>query len=287
MTSLFSSCSLYYQQQLGTEIGRGGFAIVYQGFNVETGDFVAVKRFPLTSIDETSLGSIQAEIELMQRLNHPNIVKYIDTIRSRDYLHIVLEYIENGSLSYVLRKFGSFSESLVAIYVAQILRGLVYLHEQGVLHRDIKGANILTTKDGHVKLADFGVALKVNPSQVVGQGHLERGEDVVGSPYWIAPEIIEMSTPTEKCDIWSVGATIIELLTGKPPYFDMAPMAALFHIVQDDYPALPDGISPALRDFLFLCFQKEPAMRSSASSLLEHPWLHQFTQSAGGMSFNK
>ena len=97
----------------------------------------------------------------------------------------------------------------------------------------------------------------------------------MGSPYWIAPEIIEMSTPTEKCDIWSVGATIVELLTGKPPYFDMAPMAALFHIVQDDYPPLPDGISQALHDFLLLCFQKEPAMRSSALALLEHPWLLQ------------
>ena len=120
-------------QQLGTEIGRGGFAIVYQGFNVETGDFVAVKRFPLTAIDDESLGSIQAEIELMQRLNHPNIVKYIDTIRTADHLHIVLEYIENGSLSYVLRKFGSFSESLVAIYIAQILRGLAYLHAQVII----------------------------------------------------------------------------------------------------------------------------------------------------------
>ena len=104
---------------------------------METGDFVAVKRFPLTAIDDESLGSIQAEIEMMQRLNHPNIVKYIDTIRTTDHLHIVLEYIENGSLSYVLRKFGSFSESLVAIYVAQILRGLAYLHAQvTITHND-------------------------------------------------------------------------------------------------------------------------------------------------------
>lgn len=117
-----------------------------------------------------------------------------------------------------------------------------------------------------VKLADFGVAMKLNEANTDDQ-------IVVGSPYWIAPEVIEMSTPTAACDIWSVGCIVIELLTGKPPYFDLQPMNALFRIVQDDYPPLPEGISQALRDFLFNCFQKEPIMRSSAAKLLEHPWL--------------
>eukprot|EP00981_Chlorochromonas_danica_P007042 scaffold1536_cov179-Ochromonas_danica.AAC.2 len=103
--------------------------------------------------------------------------------------------MENGSLSNVIKKFGFFSESLTAIYITQVLRGLKYLHEQGVLHRDIKGANILTTKDGMVKLADFGVAIKLS------EAHSDE-QDVVGSPYWIAPEIIEMSAPTSACDIW-------------------------------------------------------------------------------------
>ena len=112
-------------------------------------------------------------------------------------------YIENGSLSTVLKKFGSFSEPLVAIYVTQILRGLEYLHEQGALHRDIKGANILTTKDGLVKLADFGVAIKLtDASNMKKRGVQEDSHDVVGSSYWIAPEIIEMATPTAACDIW-------------------------------------------------------------------------------------
>lgn len=115
----------------------------------------------------------------------------------------VSRYIENGSLSTVLKKFGSFSEPLVAIYVTQILRGLEYLHEQGALHRDIKGANILTTKDGLVKLADFGVAIKLTEvSNIKKRGVQEDSHDVVGSPYWIAPEIIEMATPTAACDIW-------------------------------------------------------------------------------------
>lgn len=103
--------------------------------------------------------------------------------------------MENGSLQHVIKKFGAFTESLTAIYITQVLRGLKYLHEQGVLHRDIKGANILTTKDGQVKLADFGVAMKLT------EAHVDE-HDVVGTPYWMAPEIIEMSAPTTACDIW-------------------------------------------------------------------------------------
>lgn len=131
----------------------------------------------------------------MQKLDHVNIVHYIATIKTKNFLYIVLEYMENGSLSNVIKKFGAFSESLSSIYVSQVLSGLNYLHEQGVLHRDIKGANILTTKDGQVKLADFGVAVRLSEGSIDGL-------EVVGSPYWIAPEVIEMSTPTSACDIW-------------------------------------------------------------------------------------
>jgi serine/threonine protein kinase len=108
-------------------------------------------------------------------------------------------------LSAVLKKFGSFSESLVRLYVTQILEGLKYLHEQGALHRDIKGANLLTTKCGLVKLADFGVAIKLSETGKIKKKVSEVSEDysdLVGSPYWIAPEIIEMATPTTACDIW-------------------------------------------------------------------------------------
>jgi serine/threonine protein kinase len=118
--------------------------------------------------------------------------------------------------------------------MSQVLQGLLYLHEQGVIHRDIKGANILTTKDGLVKLADFGVATKSN----VGE------HSVVGTPYWMAPEVIELSGATTASDIWSLGCTAIELLDGKPPYHKLQPMPALFRIVNDDHPPLPEGASP-------------------------------------------
>eukprot|EP00639_Heterosigma_akashiwo_P023535 CAMPEP_0206412720 /NCGR_PEP_ID=MMETSP0294-20121207/34200_1 /ASSEMBLY_ACC=CAM_ASM_000327 /TAXON_ID=39354 /ORGANISM="Heterosigma akashiwo, Strain CCMP2393" /LENGTH=134 /DNA_ID=CAMNT_0053873999 /DNA_START=31 /DNA_END=431 /DNA_ORIENTATION=+ len=107
--------------QMGSEIGRGGFGVVFNALNLETGDFVAVKRVSLENIDQESMGQLQVEIELLKKLNHQNIVKYIDTIKTKDHLHIVLEYMENGSLSSVVRKFGHFSESLTAIYMSQVL----------------------------------------------------------------------------------------------------------------------------------------------------------------------
>ncbi len=119
--------------------------------------------------------------------------------------------------------------------MSQVLHGLLYLHEQGVIHRDIKGANILTTKEGLVKLADFGVATRAT-------GLSE--SSVVGTPYWMAPEVIELSGATTASDIWSLGCTVIELLDGKPPYHKLQPMPALFRIVNDDHPPLPESASP-------------------------------------------
>jgi len=137
----------------------------------------------------------------------------------------------------ICKSYGKFPENLVGVYMGQILLGLLYLHDQGVIHRDIKGANILTTKDGKVKLADFGVST----STLAGA---DKEAQVVGTPYWMAPEIIQLSGATPASDIWSLGCTVIELLEGKPPYHKLAPMPALFAIVNDDHPPLPEGVSP-------------------------------------------
>jgi len=161
--------------------------------------------------------------------------------------------------------------------MTQVLQGLQYLHDQGVIHRDIKGANILTTKDGTVKLADFGVST----STLAGP---DKEAQVVGTPYWMAPEIIQLSGATPASDIWSVGCTVIELLQGKPPYHNLAAMPALFAIVNDDHPPLPEGVSPAARDFLMQCFQKDPNLRVSAKKLLKHSWLQSCRRSDAPVS---
>ena len=252
--------------QLGKELGKGGFGTVYQGLDTATGRFVAVKQVSTKNVPGDELESIHSEINLLKKLKHDNIVRYFDSIEVDGTLNIVLEFVENGSLSDILKRFGTFTESLAVLYISQVLRGLEYLHIQGVIHRDIKGANILTTKNGLVKLADFGVALDSK------DGNNEEG--VVGTPYWMAPEIIEMAGPTSKCDIWSVGCVVIELLTGEPPYYHLAPLAALFHIAQDaNGPKIPGGVSSVLRDFLRKCFHKQPEFRKGADELLDHPWL--------------
>ncbi|ELU38194.1 STE/STE11/CDC15 protein kinase [Rhizoctonia solani AG-1 IA] len=218
----------------------------YGALNWTTGETVAVKQILLSDVPKSELGELMVGCGVTQyrHIEHPNIVKYKGYVKTRDCLYIILE-------------FGKFPENLVAVYIAQVLDGLVYLHEQGVIHRDIKGANILTNKDGTVKLADFGVA--TTPTGAINDAAVV-----------VAPEVIEQSGATTASDIWSVGCVVIELLEGHPPYHFLDPMPALFRIVQDDCPPIPEGASP---DFLYQCFQKDCNLRISAKKLLKHPWM--------------
>lgn len=279
--------------RLGEELGRGAYGRVFRGLDTRTGEHVAIKQLSLDRIPPTALASIMTEVDLLKALNHRNIVKYLGSFRSRSHLYIIMELVENGSLAMVIKhsKFGPFPESLVAVYIQQVLQGLTYLHDQGVVHRDIKGANILTTKEGIVKLADFGVAARLDATAssscysdnetattgdedcpvvassslsrtssggiVDGSGtqHVESSQPA-GTPYWMAPEVIELKSVTSASDIWSVGCLAIELLTGQPPYYDLQPLSALYNIVQDVHPPLPPGASASMKDFLLQCFRK-------------------------------
>ena len=194
-------------------------------------------------------------------------------------------YCENGSLHSICKAYGKFPENLVGVYMTQVLQGLQYLHDQGVIHRDIKGANILTTKDGTVKLADFGVST----STLAGP---DKEAQVVGTPYWMAPEIIQLSGATSASDIWSVGCTVIELLQGKPPYHNLAAMPALFAIVNDDHPPLPEGVSPVCFLPLFricplsLTFFETGRTRLSDAMLPERPQPARFGEEAAAPSLD-
>jgi serine/threonine protein kinase len=293
---------------LGELIGAGATSKVFKAIDTRTGGVCAIKEIILDGTRADEREHITSEIALLSSLEHANIVKYGGVIVRDDAVYVLLEYAENGSLARVIApaRFGAFPESLCVVYIAQVLRGLAYLHSQGVVHRDIKGANILTTKEGVVKLADFGVATKgvkalrgglfgadamaANMDESAsetssgfvedekgGDSALDAGgaaeEAARGTPYWMAPEVIEMRNVTAAADIWSVGCTIIELLTSAPPYFDLAPMPALFRIVRDEHPPLPAGISDSLRDFLLLCFKRDPKDRPSAEDLMNHSWL--------------
>ncbi|KAI8981903.1 kinase-like domain-containing protein, partial [Mycotypha africana] len=212
--------------KLGDIIGKGHF-----------GKTVAIKRISLQKARSTDIQDTLQEASLLSSLMHPNIVKYEGFIKTHEHLNIVLEYVENGSLLHSLKQYGhALPEHLVARYCYDILQGLVYLHEKDVVHCDLKAANILTTKSGDVKLSDFGVSLNLK---------LKKQEDniVPGTPFWMAPEVIELKGASVKSDIWSLGCTLIELCTGKPPYADLLTMTAMFKIVEDESPPLPVGLS--------------------------------------------
>ncbi|KAF9223995.1 hypothetical protein BS17DRAFT_703821 [Gyrodon lividus] len=254
--------------QLGNCIGRGQFGIVYRALNLTTGQMVAVKRIRLEGLKEEEVTQLMNEVDLMKSLSHPSIVKYEGMVRDEDFLNIILEYAESGSLGQTLKAFGRLNERLVASYVVKILEGLHYLHRCQVVHCDLKAANILTTKTGNIKLSDFGVSLNLRA--------MERDmNNVAGTPNWMAPEVIELKGASTKSDIWSLGCTVIELLTGRPPYGEIANSmtAVMFRIVEDEMPPLPDDCSDALLDFLQQCFHKDPQQRPDARKLCEHPWL--------------
>ncbi|KAJ2691275.1 Protein kinase of the Mitotic Exit Network [Coemansia spiralis] len=251
------------EYQLGDIIGKGAAGSVYRGLNLRTGGVVAIKQIRkegFSSNDE--IEAARKEIDVLRDLHHRNIVKYIGYEQTEQELDIILEYCEGGSLQNILRKFSKFPENLVGVYVAQILDGLSYLHSNAILHRDIKPGNILLVKEGVVKLADFGVA------------RIQNGLDtVVGSPYWIAPEVLQLKGATSASDIWSLGCTIVQLVDGKAPYQDLPPMAAMFRIGQDEHPPFPSNISPQLRDFLSRCLVHVPSARASADELRQHEWI--------------
>ncbi|KAK2463521.1 hypothetical protein APHAL10511_004272 [Amanita phalloides] len=257
------------QYQLGNCIGRGQFGSVYRALNLSTGQMVAVKQIRLEGLKEAEVAELMREVNIYRSLSHPGIVRYEGMARDKETLSIVLEYAENGSLGQTLKAFGRLNERLVASYVVKILEGLHYLHGQDVVHCDLKAANILTTKTGNVKLTDFGVSLNL---RAMGRDQ----ENVAGTPHWMAPEIIELKGASSKSDIWSLACTVIELLTGKPPYADISnSMSVMFHIVDDVMPPIPEECSDLAREFLTQCFNKEPTKRPSAEILFEHPWLKQ------------
>ncbi|KAJ2786558.1 Protein kinase of the Mitotic Exit Network [Coemansia interrupta] len=256
--------------QLGNCIGRGQFGSVYRALDLETGQMVAVKQIPLSDQNAEDLDDVMQEVELLKSLSSSRIVRYYGFVKTDTQLNLVMEFVENGSLSATLKSFGVFPEKLVLAYAIKIIEGLIYLHGRDVVHCDLKACNILTTKKGNTKLTDFGVSLNLK---------LRKPDDesvVAGTPYWMAPEIIQLEGACMASDIWSLGCTIIELLTGKPPYSGLMQMQALYRIVEDEHPPIPEGISEELKDFLLQCFRKDPKDRPTASELMAHSWTAQY-----------
>ncbi|KAJ7973364.1 Mitogen-activated protein kinase kinase [Quillaja saponaria] len=260
----------------GELIGCGAFGRVYMGMNLDSGELLAVKQVLIAASSaskekaQVHIKELEEEVKLLKDLSHPNIVRYLGTVREEESLNILLEFVPGGSISSLLGKFGAFPETVIKTYTKQLLLGLEYLHKNGIMHRDIKGANILVDNKGCIKLADFGAS-----KQVVELATISGAKSMKGTPYWMAPEVILQTGHSFSADIWSVGCTVIEMATGKPPWSQQyQEVAALFHIgTTKSHPPIPEHLSVGAKDFLLKCLQKEPNLRPSASELLQHPFV--------------
>ncbi|KAL4556327.1 hypothetical protein LXL04_038975 [Taraxacum kok-saghyz] len=261
----------------GELIGCGAFGQVYMGMNLDSGELLAVKQVSIAAHSaskektQAHIRELEEEVKLLKNLSHSNIVRYLGTVREEETLNILLEFVPGGSISSLLGKFGPFPEAVIRMYTKQLLLGLDYLHKNGIMHRDIKGANILVDNKGCIKLADFGAS-----KQVVELANGSGAKSMKGTPYWMAPEVILQTGHSFSADIWSVGCTVIEMATGKPPWSQQyqQEVTALFYIgTTKSHPPIPDHLSPELQDLLLKCLHKEPEVRPSASDLLQHPFV--------------
>lgn len=247
------------------KLGEGSYGSVYKALHKDSGQVLAIKQVPV----DTDLQEIIKEISIMQQCDSPYIVKYYGSYFKNTDLWIVMEYCGAGSVSDMMRlRKKTLSEDEIATILSDTLKGLEYLHLRRKIHRDIKAGNILLNSEGHAKLADFGVAGQLTDT-------MAKRNTVIGTPFWMAPEVIQEIGYDCVADIWSLGITALEMAEGKPPYGDIHPMRAIFMIPTKPPPSFrePDRWTPEFIDFVSVCLIKNPEERASASDLLKHVFI--------------
>ncbi|KAH0372540.1 serine/threonine protein kinase, partial [Aureobasidium melanogenum] len=250
------------------KIGQGASGGVFTAYEVGTNKCVAIKQMNLEQQPKKDL--IINEILVMKDSKHKNIVNFMDSYLVKGDLWVVMEYMEGGSLTDVVT-FNMMSEPQIAAVCRETLHGLQFLHSKGVIHRDIKSDNILLSLEGNIKLTDFGFCAQINESQ-------HKRTTMVGTPYWMAPEVVTRKEYGRKIDIWSLGIMAIEMIEGEPPYLNESPLRALYLIATNGTPQIKaeEELTPIFRDFLAFALKVDPDKRASAHDLL----MHQFIQGA-------
>ncbi|XP_031435235.1 mitogen-activated protein kinase kinase kinase kinase 3 isoform X2 [Clupea harengus] len=258
--------------ELIQRIGSGTYGDVYKARNVITSELAAIKVIKLEPGEDFAV--VQQEIIMMKDCKHSNIVAYFGSYLRREKLWICMEHCGGGSLQDIYHVTGPLLESQIAYVSRETIQGLYYLHNKGKMHRDIKGANILLTDNGYVKLADFGVSAQISAT-------LAKRKSFIGTPYWMAPEVAAVERKggyNQLCDIWAVGITAIELAELQPPMFELHPMRALFLMSKSNF------VPPKLKDrkwtnnfhhFVKVALTKNPKKRPTAEKLLQHPFVSQ------------
>ncbi|EXJ79778.1 STE/STE11 protein kinase [Capronia epimyces CBS 606.96] len=265
----------------GDLIGEGSFGSVYLALHAVTGELMAVKQVELPNVAKGTEGdkkktamiaALKQEITLLQGLRHPHIVQYLGTSSDEEHLNIFLEYVPGGSIAGMLKQYNTFQEPLVRNFTRQILEGLSYLHEQNIIHRDIKGANILVDNRGAVKISDFGVSKQINFNGMSAAPGTRTS--LQGSVFWMAPEVVRQSGQSIKSDIWSVGCLVVEMFTGSRPFPSMTTLQTLFAVgSNNEKPSIPDTASEDAKKFMNKTFEVDHEKRPSADELLKEKFL--------------
>lgn len=250
------------------KLGEGSYGVVCKCRHKQDGKIYAVKVIEMEGEDDSA---IAREIEILKECNSETVVRYGGCYRKGDTLLIAMEYCDGGSVQDIVRiAKRKCTEQEISAVIAQVLQALVYLHSHHIMHRDIKSGNILLTRNGEAKLADFGVSARLNST-------LQKKNTVIGSPYWMAPEIISKTNDgyDSRADIWSLGITAIEMADSEPPRYDIHFARVIFIIPQQPPPTLkhPREWSDEFVDFTTKCLKKDPAERPTARELMQHPFV--------------